>query len=130
MRSVVLTVVVAIGCLVANSDTASAQNPVGVWRGGWSSGTTGHHGPMRVRVRQTPHGDYRAVFAGRFAGVVPFVYGTTLTPTGYPGHYVSAKRLPLVGTYEMSAVITPGNFHAHYTSRRDVGVFDMSRVRP
>lgn len=130
MRSLMLLMAMIAASLVVTPTAAEAQHPLGAYRGGWSSATTGHHGPMRVRLRETHHGEYRAVFAGRFAGVIPFVYGATLTPTGHPGHYVSAKRLPLMGTYEMSAVITPYHFNAQYTSRRDFGQFNMTRVHP
>lgn len=101
--------------------------PVGKWRGEWISGTNGHRGPLRASIRQTAAGDYRAVFAGRFAKVIPFVYSTRLTPTPMPGQYTSVKRLPLVGTYRMSATVTPGHFEATFQGRKDQGVFRLDR---
>ena len=101
--------------------------PRGKWRGEWISGTNGHRGPLRASIRQTPAGDYRAVFAGRFAKVIPFVYSTRLTPTPWPGQYTSVKRLPLVGTYRMSATVTPGHFEATFQGRKDQGVFRLDR---
>ncbi|XZE54518.1 hypothetical protein SH139x_000488 [Planctomycetaceae bacterium SH139] len=101
--------------------------PVGKWRGEWISGTNGHRGPLRASIRQTAAGDYRAVFAGRFAKVIPFVYSTRLTPTPWPGQYTSVKRLPLVGTYRMSATVTPGHFEATFQGRKDQGVFRLDR---
>lgn len=117
---------VAFGCL--QMQPAVAQGASGVYRGGWQSSTTGHRGPMNVRLRQQSNGEYRALFTGRFAGVIPFVYRAKLAPTGVPGHFVSERQLPLMGTYRMSAVIGPGGFYASYTSRKDVGSFQMRRV--
>ena len=117
---------VVFGCL--QTQPAEAQAASGVYRGGWQSSTTGHRGPMNVRLRQQSSGEYRALFTGRFAGVIPFVYRAKLEPTVVPGHFVSERRLPLMGTYRMSAVISPGGFYASYTSRKDVGSFQMRRV--
>lgn len=122
---------VALGCLQIQPATAHgtvAHGVGGVYRGGWQSSTTGHHGPMNVRLRQQSSGEVRALFTGRFAGVIPFVYRAKLEPTGDPGHFVSERQLPLMGTYRMSAVISPGGFYARYTSRKDVGSFQMRRV--
>ncbi len=108
--------------------TTQAASPVGNWRGFWSSRSTGHQGPLRARVRQTSPDTYRAVFVGRFAGVVPFVYPAKLERVPGTCHcYTSSQRLPLMGTYRMTATVTPGRFHATFRSRKDHGTFDMSR---
>ena len=109
------------------SGTAHAGDASRGWRGEWRSATTGHHGPLRARLRPTTDGGYQALFAGRFAVVVPFVYRANLEPTGYPGQYMSVKRLPLMGEYRMQATITPRGFHATYQSGKDQGVFQMGR---
>lgn len=104
--------------------------PSGGWRGQWISGTTGHQGPLGVRIRPTGPGQYRALFYGRFALVVPFAYRATLTRVpGTSDLYHSSKRLPLMGTYQTTARISGGSFRASYTSRKDRGVFRMSRRR-
>jgi hypothetical protein len=123
-RVLFLSVLLLVGAFAAE---ARAGSPVGRWQGKWFSAPTGHQGPLRARIRRTPAGDYRALFAGRFFGVIPFAYRARLEPTGMPGQYVSVKRLPLVGEYRMSATITPSRFHAHFESRRDTGIFEMRR---
>ena len=105
-----------------------AASPNGSWRGSWVSQTTGHTGPLKARIRQTGDDTYRAVFVGRFAKVIPFVYPAKLQRV--PGScdcYTSSQRLPLMGTYRMTATVTPRRFHANYSSRKDRGTFDLSR---
>jgi len=108
-----------------------AASPAGLWRGNWSSQSTGHQGPMRARVRQIDQHTYRALFVGRFAGVVPFVYPAKLERVpGYCDYYRSSQRLPLLGTYQMNATITPHRFHATFSGGDgDQGTFEMSRSR-
>lgn len=106
----------------------NAASPSGSWRGSWSSETTGHRGPLKARVRETGNGNYRAVFVGRFAGVVPFIYPASLTRVpGTCNCYRSSQRLPLMGTYQMTASITGNRFYATFSSRKDRGVFDLKR---
>jgi hypothetical protein len=105
-----------------------AASPTGNWRGSWSSQTTGHTGPLRARVRQIDEDTYRAVFVGRFAKVVPFIYPAKLERVpGTCDCYRSSQRLPLLGTYQMTATISSGAFHARYQSRKDHGSFDLAR---
>lgn len=105
-------------------------SPAGVWRGTWSSRSTGHQGPLRARIRQLDSHTYRAWFAGRFAGVIPFVYPSKLSRVpGTANLYRSSQRLPLMGNYQMTATVTPGRFDAHFQSRNDQGTFRMTRRR-
>lgn len=105
-------------------------SPVGVWRGTWSSRSTGHQGPLRARVRQLDSHTYRAWFAGRFAGVIPFVYPSKLSRVpGTANLYQTSRRLPLMGNYRMTATVTPGRFDAQFQSRNDQGTFRMTRRR-
>lgn len=105
-------------------------SPVGVWRGDWSSVSTGHQGPLRARIRQIDSHTYRAWFAGRFAGVIPFVYPSRLERVpGTANRYRSGQRLPLMGNYEMTATVTPGRFDATFYSRNDQGTFRLIRRR-
>lgn len=120
---------IALSALFVICGTSFAASPEGRWRGNWTSQSTGHRGPLRAHIRPTVSGDYRAVFVGRFAGVVPFAYPATLERV--PGScdcYRSSQRLPLLGTYQMSANITATRFRATFRSRNDRGTLRMSRV--
>lgn len=106
------------------------RSPAGVWRGTWSSRSTGHQGPLRARIRQLDSHTYRAWFAGRFAGVIPFVYPSKLNRVpGTANLYQTSRRLPLMGNYRMTATVTPGRFDANFQSRNDQGTFRMTRRR-
>ena len=105
-----------------------AETPSGRWRGTWSSSASGHRGALRARIQDLPDGSYKAVFAGRFAVFIPFIYRTELYPVaGSPGRYVSSKRLPLLGTYTMDASVGSGRFYATFRGGRDTGIFSMDR---
>ena len=105
-----------------------AANPSGRWVGSWSSSSTGHQGPLRARIRPVDSDTYRALFAGRFAKVVPFVYPAKLERVpGTCNCYQSSTRLPLLGEYRMTATITANRFNATFQGKRDVGQFRMSR---
>ncbi len=83
---------------------------------------------MRARIRPTGPNTYRAIFVGRFAGVVPFVYPAKLQRVaGTCDCYTSSQRLPLLGTYRMTAHVTSGRFYATFQGKKDRGTFDMSR---
>ncbi|MCG8651488.1 MAG: hypothetical protein MI861_16725 [Pirellulales bacterium] len=105
-----------------------AASPAGSWRGSWTSQSTGHRGPLRARIRPAGPDAYRAVFVGRFAGVVPFVYPAKLDRVPGTGNgYQTRQRLPLLGEYQMTATVTSGRFDAVYHSRRDQGRFNLRR---
>ena len=107
-----------------------AADPVsGRWVGRWSSDANGHSGPLRASLSPTATG-YTATFAGRFAGVIPFVYRSPLEVVGTNGEvvYLSAeRRLPLFGTFRTDAVVSPYSFDATFRSGKDSGRFTMSR---
>lgn len=107
-----------------------AADPVsGRWVGQWTSDANGHRGPMRANLTPTA-GGYTATFAGRFAGVVPFVYRTPLNVVGTSGDTVflaAERRIPLFGTFRTDAVVTPTHFDATFRSGRDSGRFVLSR---
>lgn len=114
--------------LSATFNSADAASPQGRWKGTWSSQTTKHAGTLRARVRKVDEDTYRAIFAGRFAGVIPFVYPATLERA--PGScdcYTSTQRLPLLGTYQMTATVSSSRFYATFRGRKDAGVFDLRR---
>lgn len=117
-----------LACFLILPVSLHAANPAGKWRGSWSSQTTGHAGPLKARIRPIGGDRYRAVFVGRFAGVVPFVYPATLQRVPGTGNcYTSSQRLPLLGTYRMTASVTDRSFRATFQGRRDRGAFRMNR---
>ncbi|MAI74368.1 MAG: hypothetical protein CMM01_26205 [Rhodopirellula sp.] len=114
--------------VVATSPTSSAASPTGKWRGSWNSGATGHSGPLKARVRQVDHDTYRALFVGRFAGIIPFAYPARLDRvSGTENQYTSSQRLPLLGTYRMNATVTNSHIRAKFQGGRDSGTFNLSR---
>ena len=114
--------------LLPSASHSQAASPIGKWQGKWYSQPTGHQGPLRARIRQTGPDTYRALFAGRFAVVVPFVYPAKLQRVpGRCDEYRSSKRLPIVGTYSMTATVTKHRFYATFRSKKDTGTFDLSR---
>ena len=110
------------------SVSVQAAGPDGRWVGTWSSDSTGHQGPLNARIRRVDSDTYRAVFAGRFAKVIPFVYPAKLERLPGSYHcYQSNTRLPLLGDYRMTASINNGKFNAIYRSKSDRGVFRMTQ---
>ncbi|MCH1494244.1 MAG: hypothetical protein L7U72_03355 [Rubripirellula sp.] len=113
----------------------SAESTVGKWRGEWRSESTGHHGPLRARIRQVDEDQYRAVFTGRFFKVIPFIYPTKLERMDNPStgedetveHLSSRQKLPFLGTYRMQATVSEDRFQATFEGRRDSGTFDLTR---
>ena len=114
--------------LVPAGTHLSAASPTGKWRGSWNSGATGHSGPLKARVRKVDHDTYRALFVGRFAGVIPFAYPARLDRVaGTENQYTSSQRLPLLGTYRMNATVTNSRIRANFRGVRDSGTFNLSR---
>ena len=86
-----------VGLLISTASPLLAASPTGKWRGSWNSNTTGHSGPLKARVRKVDHDTYRALFVGRFAGVIPFAYPARLDRVaGTSNQYTSSQRLPLL----------------------------------
>ena len=66
-----------------SGSTLNAGELEGRWRNGyWTDTNTGHQDPLRARFRQQNDGNYRVVFTGRFAKVIPFRFATTLNVVG------------------------------------------------
>lgn len=115
-------------CLGLSAVNVDAANPSGRWVGTWTSTTTGHQGALRARIRPVDSDTYRAIFAGRFAKVIPFVYPAKLERVpGTCNSYQSTTRLPLLGEYRMNATVTENRFNATFGGKKDSGVFQMSR---
>jgi hypothetical protein len=110
-----------------------ASDPTGVWRGEWTSQSTGHRGPMRVAIRPRSDGQYQALFSGRFFVVIPFVYRATLSPQfdGNGNVSLSANK-PLgfgMGEYRMRTWVTGNRMQGSFSAARDRGTVSMRRVR-
>jgi len=128
LRLQCLAVLTLIALVSVNAQAATAASPVGRWAGIWTSQSTGHSGTLRARIRQVDSQTYRALFAGRFAKVIPFVYPAKLNRlAGTASTYTSSTRLPLLGTYTMRADVSGQRFYATFRGRKDSGVFDMRR---
>ena len=123
-----------VAALLFTSLTAvdvQARGPA-VYRGNWNSQSTGHQGPMRLRLTPRRDGNYNARFTGRFAMVIPFTYRVTMTPVATAGgnmQLVANKRLPIFGNFQTVANVTPCDVNAAYCADRDQGQFTMSRIR-
>src|SRR5262245_41499052 len=119
--------------LCALPSVSFAQNPdlSGKWPSGyWVSDKNGHNGPLKAKFTQLDCDTYKVTFRGRFALVIPFRYSTTMdvVSTGDGVAVLTAeKRLPLVGTFRMTATATDTTFDANFTSRRDSGRFVLRR---
>ena len=112
---------------IANSSAQPPQKLVGEWR----SDKSGHHGPMRAKLKPTATGyDMRVV--GRFAVVFPFAYRTHLEVAGTTpdGPILTAeKKLGPFGTFRTSGVLTPNGLIADYSAMKDTGKFTLTRRR-
>jgi hypothetical protein len=113
------------------SSTCSADTFGGRWQGGWKSCKTSHRGRLSARFCRIDDQHVQATFRGTFALVIPFRYRATLDVVHEePGlvQLSGAKRLgPLMGTFSYDATITNNDFQATYRSRRDNGMWWMSR---
>ncbi|HMO35225.1 MAG TPA: hypothetical protein PKA06_04205 [Gemmatales bacterium] len=123
---------IVAGMLTISLAQAQPPNLAGSWTGFWESDMNGHHGPLRARLRQRPDGSYRALFSGRYAGIIPFWYTARLNVEGVGEDVLlleGSQRLPLLGDYRTQAVVTATDFNASFTSRRDYGRFVLQRRR-
>ncbi len=126
----ILSTALAIAFFTSTLTAVEAGDPVGRWKGRWTSGTTGHSGPMRARITASENGTYKAVFAGRFAGVIPFVYRADMIPvqTWDGTAFVTEKKLPLLGSYRMQSIVPGNSLHANWSAVGDTGQVHMQRI--
>lgn len=133
MRSRASCFVVGIVAILVTALTSLAADPdlTGRWKGHWQSDSSGHRGPLRGSFKQIDSTHYRVVFTGRFFRIIPFRYSETLEITGYQGDQVllsgSSRLGPVFGTFEYNAVASRCQFVATFQSKRDHGVFVLSR---
>lgn len=102
----------------------------GAWRGDWVDNKSGHQGPLRARFQQCEDGNYRVVFSGRFAKVIPFRYTTTLNVVGRDGDQIimaGESRVGGIMRFSYQAVADEHHFHSQYSSRRWTGEFNLCR---
>ena len=113
------------------SASVQASDPAGTWSGSWCSSRNGHHGPMRAEFCRTCDNQYSVRFRGKFWGIVPFAYRTTLQASTNADGTVTltgSRRLGLLlGTFSMQATVTGNTLKATYCSKQDQGTFTMSR---
>jgi len=102
----------------------------GQWKGSWKSCKSGHHGKLIAQFCRIDETHVQAKFTGSFAKVIPFRYRPILTIVQEESDYMileGNKKLPLVGNFYYSATVSDAGFSATYRSRRDQGVWQMSR---
>lgn len=102
----------------------------GQWKGSWKSCKSGHHGKLNAQFCRIDETHVQAKFTGSFAKVIPFRYRPILTIVQEESDYMileGNKKLPLVGNFYYSATVSDAGFSATYRSRRDQGVWQMSR---
>lgn len=133
-RLSILFLTALISNLAFSNWTVLAEGRSSVYRGSWTSQSTGHTGPMRVRISPKGGGQFDARFTGRFALVIPFTYRATLTTVGcdHCGNteLASHKQLgPIFGAYNMSASMTAGTFAGGFQAAGDQGQISMRRIR-
>lgn len=127
MRQIVISTFVL---LMAQANLLAGELD-GRWRNGsWTDSNSGHEGPLRARFRERNDGNYRVVFTGRFAKVVPFRFGTTLKVVEREGDKVvmaGQSRVMGFGRFTYYAVADEHLFSAQYSSWRWRGEFILSR---
>ena len=122
-----------IGILAAHwsGSSLSAGELEGKWReGSWYDANSGHKDVLRARFRQKRDGNYRVVFTGRFAKVVPFRFATTLKVAGHDGDKVvlaGESRIAGFMKFSYHGAADAHHFHADYHSRRWSGEFNLYR---
>lgn len=125
--SVAILTLLFVLCFIGFAD---ADQLDGRWRGGWQSCTNGHKGRLNAQFCRVDANHVRATFKGTFAKVIPFRYRPVLDIVHEePGLMVlqGNKKLPVVGNFQYNATITDNNFSATYQSKRDNGIWFMSR---
>lgn len=102
----------------------------GSWKGSWYSCKSGHKGPMRAEFCRLSNGDYRVDFKGRFFKVFPFRYSVVLQVVEESDVVKlrgSSYLGRMFGTFCYSATADACSFKANYTSKKDHGIFSLTR---
>lgn len=118
-----------LACSLATS--ANATDLSGCWSGAWKSCSSGHQGVLRAEFIRCDDTHYRVHFSGRFFKIFPFRYSVTLSVVAETEDSVtlagSSYLGKLFGTFCYTATADDCHFHADYTSKKDRGVFTMTR---
>lgn len=124
-----LAIALAIGSTAAGR--LDAADLSGCWAGSWQSCTTGHKGPLRAEFTRCGADAYRVTFSGRFFKIIPFTYTVTLDVVSEDADgVVLAGRSYLgrmFGTFSYRATADDCRFTADYSSKKDSGVFRLTR---
>jgi hypothetical protein len=122
---------IALAVVSAGASRLEAADLSGCWTGSWQSCTTGHKGPLRAEFTRCGADAYRVTFSGRFFKVIPFTYtvrldvvsedadGVVLAGSSYLGR--------LFGSFSYRATADECRFTANYSSKKDSGVFRLTR---
>ncbi len=115
----------------ADSEINSCVCLSGNWSGCWRSHCTGHNGRLRAHITRCDACHYECRFTGTFFKVFPFCYKVTLTVTGQQDgvvYFSASKPIPLFGgNFTCCGHATCCEFKATYRSKKDQGVFTMTR---
>ncbi|MBB73906.1 MAG: hypothetical protein CMJ75_05260 [Planctomycetaceae bacterium] len=110
---------------------ASAEDLSGAWKGTWSNSNNRHTGPLRGRFIALNDSQYRAIFRGRFFGILPFRYAVVLDAAEQEDGSIRLRGSTFVsrlyGTFDYDATVRDGHFESTYTSSRFEGTFSMDR---
>lgn len=124
-----LAIALAVGSTAAGR--LDAADLSGCWSGSWQSCTTGHKGPLRAEFTRCGADAYRVTFSGRFFKIIPFTYTVTLDVVSEDAAgVVLAGRSYLgrmFGTFSYRATADDCRFTADYSSKKDSGVFRLTR---
>lgn len=122
----------AFALLLAVASPAPAVDLSGSWTGRWESTSTGHAGPLRATFRPCGEGRWAVDFSGRFFKIFPFRYSVTLRviEDGEEGVTLAGSSWlgRMFGTFCYRAEADACRFEAHYTSKKDTGVFRLKRA--
>ena len=104
----------------------------GCWSGSWVSCKNGHNGKLRATFCRINDRQVQALFTGSFAKILPFRYKAVLDIVHEEEGMIQVRgsqRLgPIMGTFSYEATITADQFKATYSSRRDCGQWNMTRL--
>ena len=127
-----LTIPLVVAFLLTVATPARAVDLSGSWTGSWESTSTGHAGPLRATFRSCGEDRWAVDFSGRFFKLFPFRYSVTLRVVEDAGDRVTLAGTSwlgrLFGTFCYRADATACRFEAHYTSKKDTGVFRLERA--
>jgi len=126
-----IVLLAAAAMVFLSGSTVRAGELDGRWpNGSWYDAKSGHEDVLRARFKQNCDGNYRVVFTGKFAKVIPFRFATTLNVVGHDGDQVimsGESRIMGLVRFKYDAVADEHNFNAQYSSRRWSGEFNLNR---